>query len=281
MPADVTITDYTDAACPWAFSAEPFRLHLDWLYGDAIEWRLCMVGLSESPEEYEGKGLTPAVLAQAYSRISEDHGMPIDSAEPARMQATVPACRAVAAARLHAPERERALLRRLQVLNFSGRLLDEPDTIATAAAEAGIDGELAAWLEDPAVEDALRTDMHEARHPRPEALAMDARLADWEGGRRYTCPSYEFERVADGARLAAPGFQPWRVSAVAMANLLPHADVRATPADVAEVLEWADHPLATREVAEICEIDLREARQRLSRVATEEPVGADGYWALA
>jgi hypothetical protein len=29
--ADVRITEFTDAGCPWAFSAEPFRRRLDWL----------------------------------------------------------------------------------------------------------------------------------------------------------------------------------------------------------------------------------------------------------
>jgi hypothetical protein len=34
--AAVRIVEYTDPACPWAYSAEPGRRRLDWLYGD---WR--------------------------------------------------------------------------------------------------------------------------------------------------------------------------------------------------------------------------------------------------
>ena len=45
--ADVLITEYTDPACPWAFSAEPFRLRLDWLYGDRLEWQVRMVAATE------------------------------------------------------------------------------------------------------------------------------------------------------------------------------------------------------------------------------------------
>jgi hypothetical protein len=34
------------------------------------------------------------------------------------------------------------------------------------------------------------------------------------------------------------------------------------------------------EVAEVCGLDLDEAREQLGRVATEEHVGRDGLWAL-
>ncbi len=282
MPAaDVTITEYTDPACPFAFSAEPFRLRLSWLYGEAIDFKSRMVVLSETPEDFEEKGMTPEKIQSGGKKLAEKYGMPIDSGSPVRLQATLPACRAVVAARVHAPEAEAPLLRSLRVRNFSGELLDSPETIAAAAADAGVsESDLGEWAADEHVETLLREDMHAARHPGEAALALGDRLASWEGGRRYTCPSYEFERTSDGTRHSAPGFQPFAAYDVAMANLLPHGDRRATPEDVSEVLEWAGIPLATREVAEICEIEDREARERLSRVASERPVGADGFWTV-
>ena len=37
MPdADVVIFEFTDPGCPWAYSAEPFRRRINWLYGDRI-----------------------------------------------------------------------------------------------------------------------------------------------------------------------------------------------------------------------------------------------------
>src|SRR3954447_8024015 len=158
--ADVCITEYTDPGCPWAYSAEPFRRRLSWIYGDQIEWEARMVGLSESPSDYEDKGFTPDRQAEAFKRISRDHGMPIDTRERPRMAATMPACRAVVAARLHAPGRMRALLRRLRVRNFSGELLDAPETIDGAARDAGIaPADLARWVAGPAVQAALDDDM--------------------------------------------------------------------------------------------------------------------------
>ena len=53
--------------------------------------------------------------------------------EPVELGASMPACRAVVATRLHAPDREAALLRRLRVLNFAGLALDDPEVIERAA----------------------------------------------------------------------------------------------------------------------------------------------------
>jgi hypothetical protein len=36
-PAAVRIRHFTDPGCPFAFSAEPRRLRLEWLFGDHIE----------------------------------------------------------------------------------------------------------------------------------------------------------------------------------------------------------------------------------------------------
>jgi predicted DsbA family dithiol-disulfide isomerase len=279
--AHVCITEYTDPGCPWAYSAEPFRRRLTWLYGDALEWRVRMVGLAESPDEYVERGFTPERQSSAFAMIAREHGMPIDTSVRSRMAATVPACRAVVAARLHAPDKVRRLLRRLRVRHFSGQLLDDPETIAGAARDADIDpGELERWTTGDDVEAALREDMAAARHPIAAARVLDDKLANWSGGRRYTCPSYEIVRVEDGVRIAVPGFQPFAVYDVVTANLVPGVDRREPAESVEDVLEWTGTPLATKEVAVVCDISFADARERLGRVAEEHHVGADGFWSL-
>jgi len=281
VPAAVCITEYTDPGCPWAYSAEPFRLRLAWLYGDDLVFRHRLVGLAETPEEYLDRGFTPARQSTALKRIARDHGMPIDTRERPRMAATVQACRAVVAARLHAPERETALLRALRLRNFSGGLLDEPETIAGAARDAGLDpAQLEAWMAAEDTEAALREDMAAARRPAPAARVLDDKLANWSGGRRYTCPSYEIQRATDDVRLAVPGFQPFPVYDVITANFVPGLDRRENPESVTEVLEWASEPLATQEVAVVCELPVLEAREQLGRVARMTPFGTDGLWSL-
>jgi predicted DsbA family dithiol-disulfide isomerase len=277
--ADVCITEYTDPGCPWAYSAEPFRRRLSWLYGNRLEWRVRMVGLAESPDDYVDRGFTAERQSRAFAMIAREHGMPIDTSVRPRVAATVPACRAVVAARLHAPDKMRRLLRRLRVRHFSGELLDDPETVAAAARDAAIDpADLDRWMTGDDVEAALREDMVAARHPIAAAKVLDSKLANWSGGRRYTCPSYELVRAEDGVRIAVPGFQPFAVYDVVTANLVPGVDRREAPESVEEVLDWTGTPLATKEVAVVCDIDFAQARERLGRVAEEQHVGADGFW---
>ncbi len=281
--ADVRITEYTDPGCPWAYSAEPFRRRLDWLYGDQVQWRVRMVVLADSPEDYLDKDFTPGKQASAFKKIARQHGMPIDTSVRPRMAATRPACRAVVATRLHAPERARVLLRCLRVHNFAGdALLDEPKMLKLAAASAGIDdNELHDWMTDPEVEVALEQDMEAAREPIRAARVLDNKLANWSGGVRYTCPSYEITRLSDGVTIAVPGFQPFAVYDVVLANLVPGSDRRASPDGVEEVLQWAAAPLATREVAVLTDLEQTDAREQLGRIATERHVGSDGFWTLS
>src|SRR3954470_17932623 len=93
--ASLTIREFTDPACPFAFSAEPARLKLLWLYGDQIEWRLRMIVLSEPAPDYIPKNYTPERQREALEAIQRQYGMRIDPRRRPRMMATVHACRAV------------------------------------------------------------------------------------------------------------------------------------------------------------------------------------------
>jgi len=280
--ATVRITEYTDPGCPYAWSAEPFRRRLQWRYGDEIEWRLRMVVLADSAKDYEDKGFTPEVLSEGLTDLAREHGMPMDTSLRDKLSATAPACRAVVAARLHVPEAEARLLRALRVRHFAGEALEDESTRAGAARDAGIDPvELEAWMARPESERELDEDRAAARSPTAAALAQDHKLAPAGDGRRYTCPSYEIVRLADGEQIDVPGFQPHAAYEVALANLVPQAPLREPPESVLELLEWAAEPLATREVAVMCDIAHDEARQRLGRVAQERHLGFDGLWSPA
>ena len=268
--ADVRITEFTDPGCPWAYSAEPFQRRLNWLYGDCLEWEVRLVVLAESPEDYEARGFDTKKQARSFRTISRSHGMPIDTRERPRMAATLPACRAAVAARRHAGELMRPLLRQLRVRHFGGELLDEDATLEHAARDAGLDPtQLREWMSEPDTEQQLRDDMALARRPMPAARVLDHKLANWSGGQRYTCPSYEIVRLEDEVRIAVPGFQPFGVYDVITANLVPGLDRREDPDSVEEVLEWCATPLATQEVAVVCDITHDDAREELGRVAHE------------
>ena len=278
----VHIDEFTDPLCPWAWSAEPFRRRLRWLYDGAIEWSPRMVVLAEDPAEQEERGFTPERLAGASKRIAREHRMPIDSRPRDHVPGSADACRAVVAAREHGEAHHgRALLRELRVRYFSGEQIDQPDVIAAAARVVGLDAEeLARWSAEEGTAVALETDRAAARQPKPAARVLDEKLANWSGGRRYTCPSYEITRIEDGVTISVPGFQPFAVYNTILANLVPGLDRRELPQEVSEVLEWSAVPISTQEVAVMCDIDFDDARERLGRVAHHDPVGADGFWTL-
>jgi predicted DsbA family dithiol-disulfide isomerase len=275
MTAVLEITHFTDPACPFAFSAEPVRRRLRWHYGEQIAWRTRMIVLTREPGEAEK-------LAEGAPALQRLHGMPIDPAPYARPASSEPACRAVVAARLHAPEAEEPLLRRLRVRTMAGGLLDDPALIAGAAREAGLDAAaLAAWSASDATAAALEADAAAARAPSPGARALDHKLGGPAGRRRYTAPSYEIARAGDaGPPFAVPGFNPVEAYEVAIAHLAPGLVRRPPPASAAELLAWAGEPLATAEVAAVLRLEPAAARAALSRVARPIASGAELYWEL-
>lgn len=139
-----------------------------------------MIVLTAEPGEAEK-------LAGGGGGLQRRYGMPIDPAPLARPASCEPACRAVVAARLHAPAAEEPLLRRLRVRAMLGGLLDDPDMIATAGREAGLDpADVRAWSATAAVEEALQADMEAARSPTRPARALDHKLGWPPERRRYT-----------------------------------------------------------------------------------------------
>jgi 2-hydroxychromene-2-carboxylate isomerase len=274
----VAIEHFTDPTCPWAFSAEPQRWRLRWLYGDQLAWTDRMVVLSDDAEEL-AEVFPPDVHASALATIRDRFGMPIDATERPRSAASEPSCAAVVAARLNAPDRAEALLRALRVRIMGGELPDEPATIAGAAQEAGLDPEqLAAWTAGEDTAAALAADRAAARDPLPAARLLDNKLGGPPEERRYTCPSYVAMTLGSGPAVA-PGFQPIESYEVLLANAAPGLERRDEPSGVGEVLAWAGTPLATAEVALLCGMDHDEAREALAEAgAVERPVGPDAYW---
>src|SRR4051794_41450730 len=121
---------FTDPACPFAFSAEPVRQRLRWHYGDQLSWRVTMIVLTLEPGEADK-------LAAGAPGLQRLYGMPIDPAPYPRPSSSEPACRAVVAARVNAPEREEALLRRPRGLVVGGGVVGGPPLVPAAAPGAG------------------------------------------------------------------------------------------------------------------------------------------------
>ncbi|HET9104057.1 MAG TPA: DsbA family protein [Solirubrobacteraceae bacterium] len=272
MTATIEIELFTDPACPFAFSAEPVRRRLRWLYGDALSWRPRMIVLTLEPGEAEK-------LAEGAPGLQRRYGMPI-APEPYRRPAScAPACRAVVATRRRAPAAAEALLRTLRVRTMAGGLLDDPALIDGAAADVGLDPRaLRAWCAEPETERELAEDVAAARSPSPAARALGHKLGGPEHERRYSAPSYELRRSDGTATASVPGFNPAAVYEAVIANLAPELDRADPPDSVAALLRWARAPLATAEVLAIMDGDEQSVRAELARCADPLPFGADFYW---
>jgi predicted DsbA family dithiol-disulfide isomerase len=251
------VTHFTDPACPFAFSAEPVRWRLRWHYGDGLEWTTRMIVLTRE----EGEA---AKLAEGAPNLQRRHGMPIDPRPYPREFSSEPACRAFVAVRERDGAAADRFLRRLRVRAMLGELLDEPEVIAAAAAEAGVSD----WSGG---HEALEADAAAARSPSPAARALSHKLG---AGGRYTAPSYVIGDVA------VPGFNPVEVYETAIANAAPELPRRARPSSAAELLAWAGEPLATAEVVMVMAAPEPIVRAELARAARFTPAGADGYWSL-
>jgi 2-hydroxychromene-2-carboxylate isomerase len=285
----ITVLHFSDPGCPWAYSASPAHATLRWRYGDQLDWRLVLIGLTESAQQYVDRGYTPQRSVKGYRNFKSSWGMPFAYEPKPRVAATSRACRAVVAARMQDPKHGEAAFRALQLLQFTttGVLDDDADLAAALRRVEGLDAQaIVARIDDRDVVRAYEADRALARTAEGSPTAFQGKAARTDGPVRYTAPSLIFER--DGRRLEAGGFQTTDAYDVVIANLDPTLRRRPAPEEPLEALEEAPIGLATAEVAEI----MRPGNHPADRAATEEalvaaagrgsivriPVGDDAIW---
>ena len=243
-----------------------------------------MVVLADTAPRSRPSGASPPRSSRdAYARIAGEHRMPIDTRERPYVAGSRDACRAVVAARVHADRRDRAeapaqpadpQLRRRDARRPGDDRAQPPPTPGSATRSR------------PGSPTPRSSASSSATPPTPAARCpaarvLDHKLANWSGGRRYTCPSYEITRLEDGVTISIPGFQPFAVYDAILANLVPGLERREPPESAAEVLDWRAIPLSTQEVAVGLRRPLRRTRARSSAGSpTQDYVGADGFWHL-
>ena len=287
MPS-LQITHYSDPGCPWAWSASPALSVLQWRYGDQLEWRHVMIGLTENGAVYERRGYNPANQARGY-RGFRHRGMPFATQPRERVHGTWPMCRVVVAARLQAPAREWAVFRALQFAQFtSTRFMEDLDDLRDAIAWVpGIDADaIIAASQDPETERAFEADRDEARTAAGGPTEFQGKAANTDGRVRFTAPSLRL--ASDTLTLEAGGFQTIEAYDVIVANLDPTLERREPTTDVAEILPEFPDGLTTAEVAAIMTPnngapDLGAAEDALISLAGDgearrTPFGHDALW---
>lgn len=247
---------YTDPACPGSWGAEPLLRRLEAQLGDGLELAPVMGGLARQfgpPLEQVGAWLDAA----------DASGMPVDprlwlASPPA---SSYPACMAVIAAGAQGLGLRSAYLRRLREgFACERRKLDAPDALLAAAREVpGLDVE--------------RFDFDLRSHATVEAFGadLDRTGAVAEAGRdpdtgRARLPSLEL-RGQDGEVHGVYGdLDPDAVRAAAQAA---GASLDGAPAPGVEEALRRFGPLATAEVAAVCDLPGPRAAAELWRLAAE------------
>jgi hypothetical protein len=240
---------------------------LEWRYGDQLDWRLVLVGLSEDVSRYAELGFTPLRMASSGLMFRERYGMPFAVQPKPRLSASSRACRAVIAARREWPGSEWRVFRTLQLANFNtGLLFDEDGQMREVlAGVTGVDADrLVGLIDDPDVLTEYEQDKAQTRTAAGSATELQGKAGNSDGAVRYTAPSLLFES-RDGRRLEAGGFQPAEAYDVVIANLDPSLERQAAPEDPAPLLEYFDFGLTTQEIAAV----MTRGNDRPDRLATE------------
>jgi hypothetical protein len=266
---------------------------IEWRYGEQLDWRLVLVGLSEDTSRYAEHGFTPLRMASSGLMFRERYGMPFAPQAKSRLSASSRACRAVIAARLQSPGAEWRVFRALQLANFNTPLLfdDDEQMREVLSAVPGVDADaVIAQIDSPDVLAFYEQDKTESRTAAGSPTELQGKAGNSDGAVRYTAPSLLFE-TSDGRRMEAGGFQPVEAYDVVIVNLDPTLERRAPPEDPAALLEYFEFGLTTQEVAALMthgndRPDRAAAEVALMALASEgraerHALGDDALWTAA
>ena len=287
----ITATLYSDPACPWAYSESPALRVIEWRYGDQVDWKLVLIGLTEDASQYAARGYTP--LRGALGQLSfRRYGMPFAPSPKPRLSATARACRAVVAARLQSPGSEFVVFRALQLANFNtGLVLEDDEGLRDVlAGVSGIDADaIIDTLDSDEVTVAYEADKADSRTAAGSPTQLQGKAGNTDGVVRYTAPSIIFQ--SNGTRLEAGGFQPVEAYDVLIANLDPGLERQPPPATPRPLLNHFPGGLTTQEVAALMTAgndapDRKAAEAALIELvaeglATRTQLGDDALWLAA
>lgn len=251
---------YTDPICPWSWAFEPSFRRLRWEFDGELSLDYVMSGMRRELED-------PGQIALQALTAGGQSAMPVDAriwlTDPPK--SSHPACIAVEAAADQGLAG--SYLRRLREGVFCrGRKVDNADGLAEEArAIAGLDlDRFRIDLGSHATLEAFGADLERAKAVAPEHHA--------EGSERVKLPSLEF-CGADGEVHGVYGISDYatvRGAAIA-AGALPS---RPAPPSIEEALREFG-PMATVEVASICELRGPAAPAELWRLASDWRVSTE------
>ena len=249
-------------------------------FGAQLSWSWVMGGLER---EYTDRDRAP--LAFHWLDVAEEGGMPVDPRlwKEGPIGSTYPACMAVKAAAEQASDGGAAYLRTIREgLMCFRRKLDTTEALVEEARRTGLDVErFRIDLQSHATVEAFGADLELVREIPDAAREEEGAVTVGRDGReRLTFPSIAFTGE-DGVDHWVFGHQPYERhrQAAAAAGAQPSGD--GAPG-ILEALDRFDR-MATREIAEVCELPGPRAPAELWSLALEwrlrpVPVLGDYLW---
>jgi predicted DsbA family dithiol-disulfide isomerase len=269
---DATLVQYTDPMCTWCWGSEPIVRRLRAAFGDQLRIRYVMGGLVEDFDEFYDAAndiSTPGDVAPHWLEASEQHGMPVDTSvfESDPAHSTYPASVAFVAARQQDTDRAHRYLRLLrEAYATQARNVNRRTEQVALAERVGLDVDaFTAALDDGSAREAFEADLDRTREAGVPAF-----------------PTYDVLGPAGERRLT--GFKGFDALADALTDVAPGLE-RSSPPPMRTFIERYG-PVATREVAEVYQLDDGKARQVLQSLGDEgfvrrEARGNGAFWHAA
>ena len=252
MIVPLQVTHFSDPGCPWAWSASPAIAALRWRYGDQLDWRLVMIGLTENGAVYEKRGYTPGSQARGYRKFRH-RGMPFATEPRERIHGTWPMCRVVVATRRLAPEQRVRRLPRAAVRAVHEHARSSRTRTSCATRSPGSPASTPTRSSPPPPTPRpsalFEQDRDEARTAEGGPTEFQGKSANTDGRVRFTAPSLRFSNGE--TTLEAGGFQSFEAYDVWSRTSTRSLERRAPAEDAAEILPEFPDGLTTAEVAQI------------------------------
>ncbi|GAA2011077.1 hypothetical protein GCM10009839_01370 [Catenulispora yoronensis] len=216
----LTVVEFTDPACPWAWGSEPKFQRLRAALDGRAHWRRVFgILFDDCDDPPPDPAAEAAWYHQELREISTHTAAPCPERLTRVAASSWPASLACKAAEAQGPDVAHAVLRRLRETTFlDGEPADTPERVNRALdGLAGLDAaELARAAASPEVLEAVRRDWAETRAPSAEVLRITTPGRhngqakplgeDPSDGYRYALPTLVFTGPA--GRAVVPGWRP-------------------------------------------------------------------------
>jgi predicted DsbA family dithiol-disulfide isomerase len=234
MTVPLTVLEFTDPACPWAWGSEPTFRRLRLSLGDQVRWRRVFGILFDSTEDPPPDPAAETAWYSAFlAQVARETGAPMPERLRRVARTSWPASLTAKAAEEQGDVLAERVLRRLRETTFVHG--DPADTLAAALNSVsdiyGLDiDRLTRAVQSRRIRAAVRDDWEQCRNPCPEVLTVDGPPP--HGGRakptglrhRYALPTLIFQGSA--GRQVVPGWRHISVYEQAARNAAPAITLR-------------------------------------------------------